>query len=252
MNGTDSGWALVTGAGSASGIGMAIAVALGRAGRRVAITATTARIHERVRELAELGITATGFVADLLEPDAAAALAAAVGPVDVLVNNAGMAVLGVLDANAVLEDMPLEVWRRALDRNLTSAFLMTRAVLAGMKLRRCGRIVHVASTTGPVAGIARDAAYAAAKAGMVGMMRSLCLEVAPFGITVNCVAPGWIATGSQTEGEARAGRAAPMGRSGTPAEVAAAAAFLCSAGASYVNGHVLVVDGGNYALEDRS
>ncbi len=248
---TSDGWALVTGAGSATGIGFAIAAALGAQGRRVAITSTTDRIHERVAELESRGIKAMGRVADLMNPAAAGRLVAEIGEVDVLVNNAGMAVLGVFDAPASLEDMPLEIWRRALDRNLTTAFLMTGAVLAGMKARRWGRIVHVASTTGPIAGIAHDAGYAAAKAGLVGMMHSLCLEVAPFGITVNSVAPGWISTGSQTESESRAGRASPSGRSGTAAEVAAAAAFLCSTGASYVNGHLLVV-GGNCVLESRA
>jgi 3-oxoacyl-[acyl-carrier protein] reductase len=246
------GWALITGAGSPAGIGFAIAAALGAQGRRIAITSTTDRIHDRVRELQRLDIEATGWVADLMEPDAAGKLVAAIGAVDVLVNNAGMAALGVLDAAGPLEDMTLETWRRSLDRNLTSAFLMTRAALAGMKSRRWGRIVHVASTTGPIAGIANDAAYAAAKAGMVGMMRSLCLEVAAYGVTVNSIAPGWIATGSQTESESRAGMATPTGRSGLPAEVAAAIAFLCSPAASYVNGHLLVVDGGNSVLENRN
>lgn len=245
------GWALVTGAGSPSGIGFAIAAALGAQGRRIAITSTTDRIHDRVRELQRLDIEASGWVADLMEPDAAAKLVAQIGAIDVLVNNAGMAALGVLDVTGPLEEMALETWRRSLDRNLTSAFLMTRAVLAGMKSRGWGRIVHVASTTGPIAGIANDAAYAAAKAGLVGMMRSLCLEAAQHAVTVNSIAPGWIATGSQTESESRAGKATPTRRSGTPAEVAAAAAFLCSPAASYVNGHLLVVDGGNSVLENR-
>lgn len=249
---TSEGWALVTGAGSATGIGFAIAAALGAAGHRVAITSTTERIHERVRELQGLGVTASGWVADLMQPAAAESLVAEIGRIDVLVNNAGMAVLGVLDPPAPLEELPIDGWRRALDRNLTSAFLMTRAVLGGMKSRRSGRVVHVASTTGPIAGIAGESAYAASKAGLVGLTHALCLEVAPFGITVNAIAPGWIGTGSQTEGEARAGRATPTGRSGTAAEVAAAAAFLCSPSASYVNGHLLVVDGGNRVLEGRA
>jgi 3-oxoacyl-[acyl-carrier protein] reductase len=252
MTGSSGGWALVTGAGSRTGIGFAIAAALGADGRRVAISSTTERIHARVDELRSLGIDAAGWVADLTEPAAAQELATRIGAVDILVNNAGMAVLGVLEAGAPLEEMPVATWRLALERNLTSAFLMTRAVLPGMKSRRWGRIVNVASTTGPIGGMANEAAYAAAKAGMVGMMRSLCLEVASHGITVNSIAPGWIATGSQTESEARAGKAAPIGRSGTPAEVAAAAAFLCSAAASYVTGHLLVVDGGNCVQENRA
>jgi len=249
---TRNGWALVTGAGSPTGIGFATAAALGASGRCVAITSTTDRIHERVGELRARGITATGWVADLTQPAAVEALVAGVGEIDVLVNNAGLAVLGVLDTAVPLEEMSLDLWRLVVDRNLTTAFLVTRAVLTGMKSRRWGRIVHVSSTTGPITGIANDAAYAAAKSGMVGMMHSLCLEVAPFGITVNSIAPGWIATASQTEAEARAGHATPTGRSGTAAEVAAAAAFLSSDGASYVNGHLLVVDGGNRVLENRS
>jgi 3-oxoacyl-[acyl-carrier protein] reductase len=251
MTQASDGWALVTGAGSPEGIGFAIAAALGATGRRVAITSTTERIDARVRELRARGVTAVGAVADLMQADAAERLVAAVGRIDILVNNAGMAVLGVPDEPSTLEAMTPDTWRRVLERNLTTAFTMTRAVLPAMKAQRFGRIVHVSSTTGPLAGIAGETAYAASKAGLVGMMRALCLEVAPFGVTVNAIAPGWIATGSQTPAEARAGHSTPAGRSGTPAEVAAAAVFLCGAGASYVNGHLLVVDGGNYALESR-
>ena len=248
--------ALITGAGSASGIGYAVAAALGAAGCRVALTATTARVHERARSLGARGIDAAGYVADLTDPAQVAGLVGAVerelGAVAVLVNNAGMAALGVLDAGAPLARMPLELWRQVLDRNLTTAFLVTRACLPGMQAAGWGRIVSVASTTGAVAGVAFESAYAAAKAGMLGMTRSLCLEVAAHGITVNAVAPGWIATGSQSEPEGRAGAASPLGRSGTPVEVAAAIAFLCSAGASYITGQLLVVDGGNSMVEDRS
>jgi len=244
--------ALVTGAGSPTGIGYAVATALGRAGYRLALTSTTGRIHERVRTLAAAGWAASGHVADLTVPGQVERLAAEVGRVDVLVNNAGMAVLGAIDAQVQLQDTSLELWHTVLDRNLTTAFLMTRACLPAMIAGRWGRIVNVASTTGAVAGVARDSAYASAKAALLGMTRSLCLEVAGHGITVNAVAPGWIATGSQTEAEQRAGAASPLGRSGTAAEVAAAIAFLCSDAASYITGQLLVVDGGNSVLESRA
>ncbi len=244
--------ALVTGAGSETGIGFATAAALGRAGFRLAITSTTDRIHERARALTEMGCAARGWVADLTVPAEVERLVQAVGPVDALVNNAGMAVLGNLDAQVPVQAMDLALWNRVLERNLTTAFLVTRACLDGMIARGWGRIVNISSTTGAVAGVARDAAYAAAKAALLGLTRSLCLEVARAGVTVNAVAPGWIATGSQTEDERRAGAASPIGRSGTPAEVAAAIAFLCSEQASYVTGQLLVVDGGNSIIEDKS
>ena len=139
-----------------------------------------------------------------------------------------------------------------MQRNLTTAFLVTRACLPGMIAAGFGRIVNVSSTTGAVAGVAGDSAYAAAKAAMLGMTRSLCLEVATAGITVNAVAPGWIATGSQTQAEHHAGLATPLGRSGRAEEVAAAIAFLCSDHASYVTGHLLVVDGGNSVVESKA
>ena len=244
--------ALVTGAGSPSGIGYATAARLAAAGFRVALVATSARIHERAEELRGRGADATGAICDLTDPDAVAALVAALGRVDVLVNNAGMAVSGVIDEQVSLGAMSLELWNRVLARNLTTAFLVSRACLAGMAAAGYGRIVNVSSTTGAVAGVAGDSAYAAAKAAMLGMTRSLCLEVARQGITVNAVAPGWIATGSQTEAERAAGLATPLGRSGRADEVAAAIAFLCTEESSYVTGQLLVVDGGNSMQENRA
>jgi 3-oxoacyl-[acyl-carrier protein] reductase len=243
--------ALVTGAGSPTGIGFAIAEALGRQGCRVTVASTTARIEDRARELRRAGIDATGLVADLSDPLAARSLVETAGDIDVLVNNAGMASLGTIDKAGPLETISDASWTIMLNRNLTTAFNVTRAVLPGMKARRWGRIVNISSTTGTVTGVANDSVYAAAKAGMLGLTRGLCLEVAGHGITVNAVAPGWIATGSQTPQEALAGRATPIGRSGTPAEIASCVTRLCSEGASYITGQLIVIDGGNSIIEDK-
>jgi 3-oxoacyl-[acyl-carrier protein] reductase len=149
-----------------------------------------------------------------------------------------------------LAEVSLAQWQRSLERNLTTAFLVTRAVLPGMKQRGYGRIVNVSSTTGAVSAVADATAYAAAKAGLLGFTRALALEAARSGVTVNAVAPGWIATGSQTVREAAAGARTPVGRSGTPDEIASLVVWLASPEGSYVTGQLVVVDGGNSVVED--
>ena len=237
--------ALVTGA--SGGIGGAIARALHRHGATVALAGTrTAALEALARELAKGADGRTHILtADLADPDAAERLArdaeAALGKLDILVNNAG-----ITRDNLALR-MKDEDWQAVLDVNLTAAFRLTRAALRGMVRRRHGRIISIASVVG-VTGNPGQANYAAAKAAMIGMTKSLAAEVATRGITVNCIAPGIIATAMtdnlNDEQKARILQQIPMARLGLPADVAPAAVYLASAEAAYVTGQTLHINGG--------
>jgi 3-oxoacyl-[acyl-carrier protein] reductase len=248
--------ALVTGAGSSNGIGFSCAQALGRDGASIAIVSTTERIHTRVAELEKEGIRAWGYVADLTQPERVHSILEDIrercGRLDICVNNAGMTVVGEEQFEARVDDYPLEKWQSSLERNLTTCFLVTKAVLPMMRAHGYGRIINIASTSGPVQAFVGDAAYHAAKAGMWGFTRACAIETAADHITVNAVAPGWIATASQLASEGNAGQLCPMKRSGTPEEVAYTVRFLSDPQASYITGQLIVVDGGNSVPEDRT
>ena len=228
--------ALVT--GGSRGIGRAIAEALGRDGFRVAVGyALSAGEAEKVA--ADIGGLAVRL--DVTDVESIDAAVQEVGPVDVLVNNAGVT------ADGLAVRMDIGQWRSVLGPNLDGAFNVISRVLPGMIRQRDGRIVNVGSAAG-LLGSAGQANYAAAKAGLVGLTRSLARELASRRITCNVVAPGPIETDMTAalsdERRAQLVQQVPLGRMGTPEEVAAVVAFLCSDAAAYITGAVVPVDGG--------
>ncbi|RMH39753.1 MAG: 3-oxoacyl-ACP reductase FabG [Alphaproteobacteria bacterium] len=233
--------ALVTGA--SGGIGGAIARALHGAGATVAISGTR---EAPLAELADaLGQRVHVLSCDLSDAEAVEALpkraAEAMGSVDILVNNAG------ITRDNLFMRMSDEDWQKVLDVNLTATMRLCRGVMRGMMKARWGRIVNISSVVGAT-GNPGQANYAASKAGMVGMSKSIAAEVASRGITVNCVAPGFIATAMtdklNDEQKARINAQIPAARMGTPEEVAAAVLFLASPEAAYVTGTTVHVNGG--------
>lgn len=243
----DGTTALVTGAGDPAAIGFACARALAAQGARVAVTSTTDRIHDRAEELRAAGAEAVAVTADLTDPAAAEALAASVagalGPITVVVNNAGMTSVSDPQAPASLAAIEPGLWRHTVARNVDPAFTVTRAVLPGMLAAGFGRVINVASISGAVVAYPGDVGYHAGKGALVGMTRALAVEVAGTGVTANAICPGWILTPSLTEEEVAMGARTPMGRCGTPDEIGATAAFLASREAAYLTGQTIVVDG---------
>ena len=233
--------ALVTGA--SGGIGGAIARALHAQGATVVLTGTrAAALEELAKSLDDRTHVIVSNLSDPAEADKLMAAAeAAAGKIDILVNNAG------ITRDMLSMRMKDEDWQSVIDVNLTAAFRLSRAAIRNMIKRRAGRIISITSIVGTT-GNPGQANYAAAKAGMVGMSKSLAAEVASRNITVNCVAPGFIETAMtdklNEQQKERIKGAIPAGRIGQPAEVAGAVVFLASDEAAYLTGQTLHVNGG--------
>ncbi len=234
--------------GASQGIGRACAIALAKAGATVALAARNeGKLAEAVAEIEAAGGQAAAFGLDVASEESIKASAKAVlerfGKVEILVNNAGITRDGLMMA------MKRADWDNVLGTNLTGAFLLTQAVLRPMLKNRWGRIINISSVVGRT-GQAGQVNYAASKAGLIGMTRSLAREVASRGITVNAVAPGYIETPmtAALDAQQRAAILAqiPLGRVGTDAEIAQSIVFLASDAAGYITGHVLDVNGGMF------
>ena len=242
--------ALVSGAGAPGGIGFAIAKSLRDLGAEVIITSTTERIYDRA---SDLGVT--GFIADLTKESECLELIARVGALDILVNNAGMTSqndpLGAEEASD-LTSVTLEAWQRGMKRNLDTAFNLTKCALPYLRKSKSGRIVMVSSVTGGLMAMSNQPVYAAAKAAMLGLMRSLALDEAKYGVTCNAVLPGWIETDTQSNHEKLQGMKTPLSRNGKPEEIAGLVGWLASESSGYMTGQALIVDGGNSIREERA
>ena len=237
--------------GSARGIGQTIALALARNGSDVVINDVLEKEGQEVaREAEKLGVKSIFVQADITREEEVRRMIlqtiGRLGTVDVLVNNAG------INSPVLVEDMSFELWKRIIEADLNSAFLCSQAVIPEMKRKRYGRIINIASVAGKRISSHGNAAYTAAKAGLIGFTRHLAFELAPWGITVNAVCPGGTLSKRILERDANLSQAEkdadikrfPLGRWGLPEDQAKAVLFFASDNADFITGQALDVDGG--------
>jgi 3-oxoacyl-[acyl-carrier protein] reductase len=231
---------------------------MGLAGRTAVVTGTAHGIGTAIaKALADDGAIVHGVdkdTADLTSPQAVAEFFASVGDVDILVNNAG-GVVG--QTGRPLEEVPPDDWHAVVNANLTSAYLCTKSVITGMKARGWGRVVNISSAAGLTVSRTGIQAYASAKAGQIGLTRQLAAEFGPFGVTVNCIAPGFILSNPTTqiqwdgygaEGQAQMVSGISMRRLGQPEDIAHGVRFFTSERSGWITGQVIAIDGGHAFL----
>ncbi|MCZ4588316.1 SDR family NAD(P)-dependent oxidoreductase [Rhodococcus opacus] len=249
---------VITGVADPQGIGFGSARVLAQKGALLTLVDISEQVHERRDDLEREGFDVRSHTVDLTNHSDVVDLIDQVvkdaGVIDGLVNLAGIAARAKKGDDVdfevpILATTSIESWERTLAINLTTQFNCVRAVLPHMIERRYGRIVNFSSVTGPVGAIAGLGAYAAAKAGVVGLTKSIALENGQFGITANAIAPGYVDTAALTPGMHIGGENTPLRRSGEPREIGALVGFLASEESSYVTGQLITIDGGNMIQE---
>ncbi|MFC9557027.1 SDR family oxidoreductase [Rhodococcus sp. NPDC056960] len=249
---------VLTGVADPQGIGFGTARVLAQKGAALTLVDISEQVHERRDDLEREGFDVRSNTVDLTNHQSVVALfdqvVENVGAIDGLVNLAGIAARAKA-GDEVDFDMPLlatttiESWERTIAVNLNTQFNCVRAVLPHMIEKRYGRIVNFSSVTGPIGALAGLGAYAAAKAGVVGLTKSIALENGQFGITANAIAPGYVDTAALTPEMQIGGENTPLRRSGEPREIGALVGFLASEESSYVTAQLITIDGGNMIQE---
>ena len=244
--------AIVTGGGK--GIGAEICLRLAKEGAKIVIAEMDIKSGEDIQKKiiknkGEAIVVNTNVADEASVNNMADKAVKKFNKIDILVNNAGMVQIGNDQPSKKFIEHSLESWNYGIDINLKSTFLVTRNILPYLKKQNSGRIINISSVTGPIVGISGSTVYGSAKAAMLGLTRSLAIEEGKNSITVNCVGPGWIKTGSSSEEEITAGKFTPIGRPGIPEEIGHTVVFLASEEASYITGQIIFVDGGNTIQE---